>query len=66
VGGEWVKSRAEREAATEAGLEWVHSSGFVDSRTEKDIHYRYIRTDEKEHYVPYLQWHKDHPRSARA
>jgi hypothetical protein len=62
VRGDWVKSRAEREAAAEAGLEWVHSTGFVDARTGRDIHYRYIRTDEKEHYVPYLEWCKEHGR----
>ena len=62
VSGDWHKSRAEQKAAKEAGLEWVHDSGFVDERTGKDVHYRYIRTAEKAHYVPYLEWHKAHPR----
>lgn len=65
-GGDWHKSRAEVESATEAGLEWVHSSGFVDARTGRDVLYGYIRTAEKDHYVPYLEWYKEHPRSARA
>lgn len=52
VYGDWQKSDAETEAATEAGLEWVGTSGLVDVRTDKYVHYRYIRADEKEHYVP--------------
>lgn len=60
--GDWVKSRAETEAAAEAGLEWVGSTGFVDLRTEGDVHYRYILTSEISFYVPYLEWHAEHPR----
>jgi hypothetical protein len=64
VSGDWAKSRAEEEAAKELGLEWVHSGGYVDSRDEKEVHYRYIKTSEKEHYVPYLEWFRLHPRYA--
>lgn len=60
--GDWQKSRAERAIAKRAGLEWVHSSGFVDLRTELDVLYSYILTSEKMFYEPYLDWHKEHPR----
>ena len=60
--GNWNKSRAETRAAKKAGLEWVHSSGYVDLRTEQDIHYGYIKKSEKRFYEPYLDWHKEHPR----
>lgn len=52
-----MKSNAEVTAAKEAGLEWVHDRGFVDSRDGKDVHYRYIATSEKQFYVPHLEWH---------
>lgn len=55
--GDWQKSYAEKEAAKECGLEWVHETGFVDSRTEKDVHYRYIQKDEKHFYVPFLEFY---------
>ena len=60
-GGDWQKSRAETKAAKRAGLEWVHSDGFVDLRTELDVHYQYILTSEKAFYEPSLVWHANHP-----
>lgn len=64
LGGEWHKSDAEVEAAREAGLEWVHQNGLVDTRTNRDVLYRYIRTVERDYYAPWLEWRKDHPRNA--
>lgn len=60
--GAYIKSKAEVRAAKEAGLEWVHSGGYVDSRSERDVHYTYILKAEKHHYVPYLEWYAKHPR----
>jgi hypothetical protein len=60
--GDWQKSRAEREAAEELGLEWVGSGAYVDSRTEKEAYHTYIKKSEKEHYIPYLEWFRLHPR----
>jgi len=60
--GDYGKSRAESKAAKEHGLIWLHSSGCVDLRTERDVMYQYILESEREHYAPYLDWHKEHPR----
>jgi len=60
--GDWQKSRAEIRAAKEAGLEWIHSSGLVDLRTERDVNYQYIVKSERKFYQPYLDWHKAHPK----
>ena len=61
-GGDYLKSKAEIRAAREAGLEWVHSTGFVDLRTERDVSYCYILASDKKFYEPYLDWHAKHPR----
>lgn len=53
-GGCWHKSSAERQAAAECGLEWIHSSGLVDTRNERDVHYSYILASEKHFYEPYV------------
>lgn len=59
---DWQKSRAEQAIAKRVGLEWVSgSNGFVDLRTEEDVHHTYILKSEKEHYAPYLEWHAKHP-----
>ncbi len=60
--GDWVKSKAEQWAAEKYNLEWVHSSGFVDLRTELDVGYCYILKSEKRFYEPHLDWHGTHPR----
>ena len=52
--GNYNKSKGEIRAAEECGLEWVHGSGLVDERTGYDVHYRYIKKDEKHFYTPYL------------
>ena len=60
--GDHGKCNAETEAAKKNGLVWVHSSGLVDLRTERDILYGYILETELGYYEPYLDWHAKHPR----
>lgn len=56
--GDYEKSRAEIKAAKEAGLVWVHGTGFVEKSTGRDICYQYIReVDRNWRYVPYLEYH---------
>ena len=59
--GDAVKSKAEIELAAEANLEWVYSTGLVDTRTGRTIHYEYILSAEKHFYEPYVGYKKNHP-----
>ena len=57
--GDWQKSNAEIKASKECELEWVSSSGYIDTRTNLNTMHRYIKKSEKEFYVPYLKFLSD-------
>lgn len=54
--GDWQKSKAEVRAANDAGLEWVGSTGYVDTRTYAEVRYQYIVAAEKSFYEPYVEF----------